>query len=165
MTELKLIAAMNPQRVIGMQGQLPWHVPEDFNYFKRITSCKTILMGRKTFDSLGGLLPNRRHLVITRDRGFHHADVSSYYSVNEALRANQHEQEIYIIGGGEIYKQTLPLAHYLYLTVIDINVAMGDTFFPPIDFAEWKVEKYKKIITKKNITCEFFEYKRLINKD
>ncbi|VEG13998.1 dihydrofolate reductase [Moraxella cuniculi] len=132
------VVAISRNRAIGKDNQLLWHIPEDLQHFKRLTDGGVIVMGRKTFESLGRVLPNRSHHVITRQSDFCHAGVVVAASLDEALRQavddaiSRNQQKIFIIGGGEIYQQSLPIAHVLEITEVDIEVA-GDAYYPDID--------------------------------
>jgi dihydrofolate reductase len=127
---LKAIAAMSLNRVIGRAGQIPWHLPEDFRWFKRMTLGHVVLMGRKTFESLGKPLPNRTNIVLTR-RG----EIPGILTLAD-LRSFDPEafapKEVFVIGGAEIYAQLLPLCSDLYLSVVQRAVD-GDAFFPPFE--------------------------------
>ena len=134
---ISLIAAVSKNDVIGKNNSLPWHIPEDFAYFKKMTLGKTILMGRRTFESLGKPLPNRKHLVITRQPEYKVPDgVEVYHTIDDALAAHPGE-DIMVIGGGDIYRQTIDRADTLYITHID-ELYPGDTTFPEIDPTKWK---------------------------
>ena len=134
---ISLIAAVAKNNVIGKNNDLPWRIPEDFQYFRKMTSGKTILMGRKTFESLGKPLPNRKHLVITRQPNYSVPEgVEVYQTIDKALVAHPNE-DIMVIGGGEIYHQTIEQADTLYITHVD-REAEGDTVFPEIDTAKWR---------------------------
>jgi dihydrofolate reductase len=126
----KAIAAMSLNRVIGSDGKIPWHLPEDFRWFKQMTTGHVIVMGRKTFESIGKALPNRETIVLSRS-GFSHPDVRTVASLAE-LDAAHESREIFICGGAEIYAQTLPLCSDLYLSVVKREVE-GDAFFPPFE--------------------------------
>lgn len=138
-----MIAAMSRNRVIGVGGELPWHLPEDLKFFKRMTQAKPLVMGRKTFDSIGKPLPGRHNIVITRDRAFAPAGVDVCHSLADALAlADRYAtveagEEIMVMGGGEIYALTISCAQRLYLTEVDTDVE-GDTHFPAIDSAQWQ---------------------------
>ena len=128
---MKAVAAMSLNRVIGRDGQIPWHLPEDFKWFKRLTTGQVVLMGRKTFASLGKPLPNRTNLVLSRRAG--KIEGATVLHDLAALSANHFKpREIFVIGGAEIYAQLLPRCTDLYLTVVQREVA-GDTFFPPFE--------------------------------
>ena len=123
--KLALIAAIARNRVIGKDGKLPWHISEDLKRFKKLTTGHVILMGRRTFESMGRQLPNRRHVVIT-SRSI--PSVETYRSIPEALNALANEEKIFVIGGGQIYAELLDRADELFLTMVDEEVD-GDTFF------------------------------------
>lgn len=133
--EIVLIAALAEEnRVIGREGDLPWHLPEDLKRFKRLTSGHAVIMGRKTFESivsrLGRPLPDRRSVVLTSRSGFYdHPDVTVCGSLEEALEAVAHEDGVYVAGGASVYEQTLPLADRLELTVVE-GTWEGDAEFP-----------------------------------
>ncbi|MCX7675288.1 MAG: dihydrofolate reductase [Bdellovibrionaceae bacterium] len=146
------IAAMAANRVIGKDNGLPWHLPEDLKWFKEKTKGSIMIMGRKTFESLPGHLPDRMHVVISRNPWVtDEEDVVFVKSIEEALKfAKEHfkewKDEVFVIGGGEIYAQTLPLADRLYLTVIEKNFA-GDTHYPEFnerDFNLIEIRKFEK---------------------
>jgi dihydrofolate reductase len=126
---LRAIAAMSLNRVIGKEGKLPWHIPEDFNWFKKTTTGQAILMGRKTYESLGRPLPNRRNLVVTR--GGNLAGVEIVRDL-EGFRSEDYPCDVWVIGGGEIYRQMLDRCEELYLSVIP-RVIEGDAFFPEFE--------------------------------
>lgn len=138
-----MIVAMAKNRVIGVDGKLPWYLPEDLKFFKRITQAKPLVMGRKTFTSIGKPLPNRLNVVVTRDTEFSHEGVRVCHNLPAALElADQHAtieaaEEIMVMGGGEIYRQALPFAQRLYITEVDVDVE-GDAIFPDFDAQEWQ---------------------------
>jgi dihydrofolate reductase len=124
--KLIIIAALAKNRVIGKDGKLPWHISEDLQRFKRLTTGHTVLMGRKTFDSLGKPLPHRRNVVLSsRDL----PGVETFRSIDDALEALKTEELVFVIGGGHIFEQMIARADALYLTVLD-NAVDGDTYFP-----------------------------------
>lgn len=141
--KLALIAAYAQNRVVGIDNKLPWHLPEDLKYFKRCTSGKAIIMGRKTYESIGRPLPNRTNIVITRNPAFKADGVKVVTSLNDAieLAAAVNEvsgvDEIMVIGGAAIYELTLPMADRLYLTHVHAQVE-GDAYFPEVDFSNWR---------------------------
>lgn len=126
---ISLIAAMAKQRVIGKDNQMPWHLPADFVWFKRCTMGKPIIMGRKTYDSIGRPLPGRLNIVISRDTKLHIDGVTVVSSLEAAMEAAGGAEEVMVIGGGSIYQHCLPQADRLYLTFIDAELD-GDTHFP-----------------------------------
>ena len=137
-----LIVAVSRNGVIGRDNQLPWHLPEDLKYFKSVTMGKPILMGRKTYDSIGRPLPGRTNIVITRDPQWRADGVEVAGSLQDALAmaekacASAGAEEIMVIGGEQIYRMTLPAADRLYLTQVDAEVE-GDAYFPEVDSACW----------------------------
>lgn len=137
MTQVTLIAAVGANGVIGSGPDIPWHFAEDFAFFKRTTMGHPIVMGRKTFDSIGRVLPGRRTIVVTRQRDWRHADVETVHSFPEALAAAGPSDEVFVCGGGEIYVEGMPFAHRLLITHVDLEPA-GDVLFPPIDEAVWE---------------------------
>ncbi|MCW0504247.1 type 3 dihydrofolate reductase [Aeromonas piscicola] len=137
--KISMIAAMAHDRVIGLDNQMPWHLPADLAHFKRVTLGKPVLMGRKTFESIGRPLPGRRNLVISRNPDYQADGVEVVDSVEAALALladGQAVDELMVIGGGHLYGQLLPRADSLYLTRIDLAVA-GDTRFPAFEEDEW----------------------------
>lgn len=126
---INMIVATSKNNQIGINNQLPWHISEDLKYFRQTTSGKTVLMGRKTFESIGRPLPNRKNIVLTRDMNFSAEGVTVIHTLEDALELCKLEAEIFIIGGGEIYSLFLPYADYLYITLVD-KVINGDTDFP-----------------------------------
>lgn len=158
---LSIIVATASNNTIGGNNKLLWHISEDLKRFKEITSGSTIIMGRKTFESLPGILPNRKHIVITRDKDFKvNSDmVEVIHNLDEVLSTYaQSENEAFIIGGGQIYKSTLPFAKKLYLTKVKKEFA-GDTKFPIIDENKWKVEfnSEEKIDSRSQLKFEFID--------
>ncbi|WVD64956.1 type 3 dihydrofolate reductase [Utexia brackfieldae] len=137
---ISLIAAMANHRVIGKNNQMPWHLPADLAWFKQNTVNKPIIMGRKTFESIGRPLPNRHNIIITRqpiDATLPQSMVSWVNSLEQAIKAAKPASEVMIIGGGNIYQQALPLANRLYLTHIQANLD-GDTHFPDYHLYPWQ---------------------------
>jgi len=142
---IALIAAMTKNNVIGNQNKLPWHFPEELKYFKKITLGKPIIMGRKTFESMGSRpLPNRPNIILTQDKHFLAEGCTIVHSVEEALKVASNKvagtgnnEEIMVIGGAKIYQQFLPLASRLYLTIIHEEYT-GDAYFPVVDWQDWQ---------------------------
>jgi dihydrofolate reductase len=135
------IAAIDKNRVIGKAGEIPWYLPADLKYFKRQTLNHHIIMGRKSFQSIGRPLPKRTNIVLTRDPFFAASNCLIARSLDEALQLAREdgEEEAFIIGGGEIYRQALPLLDRLYLTEVETEVEGGDAFFPLIQPENWEV--------------------------
>ncbi|MFM7760173.1 MAG: dihydrofolate reductase [Burkholderiaceae bacterium] len=135
---LSLIVAVDRQYGIGINNALPWRLPEDLAFFKRITSGHAIIMGRKTFDAIGRPLPNRRNIVVTRNDAWTHEGVERAVSLQQAIHVAG-EGEVFIIGGAQIYREAITLADRLIVTEIDAEFAC-DAFFPSIDPAAWYTE-------------------------
>ena len=135
--ELRLVAAMARNRVIGRDNALPWRLPEDLRRFKRLTLGHPVLMGRRTHESIGRALPGRENLVLTRDRGFAAPGCRVVHDLESALRAAG-ERVLMVIGGADLYAQTLPLASTLHLTLVEADVD-GDTLFPEFDPGQWRL--------------------------
>lgn len=135
---LAIVVAMNRSRVIGVNGELPWHIPEDLRHFRRVTMGHAILMGRTTHESIGRALPGRTNVVITRQKGVHFEGCQVANSIEEAIEIARSggDDEPRIIGGGTIYERALEMATKLFITEVDL-VVEGDTFFPQIDWSEW----------------------------
>lgn len=137
--KVTLIAAMARDRVIGRQGQVPWHLPEDLKHFRLRTTGHTVIMGRKTFESIGKPLPKRRSIVISRRPDDLHPEVQVASSLEAALAlAGNDDDEIFIAGGEQIYTLALPRADRLDLTIVDAPIA-GDAYFPPFNSKEWRL--------------------------
>jgi dihydrofolate reductase len=134
---LSIVVAMAANRVIGRDNQLPWHLPADLKHFKQLTTGKPILMGRKTWESIGRPLPERTNIVITRDTGYTAAGCVVVHSFDAALRAAGHNDEVMVIGGSELYRQVLPQVTTIYLTRVHAEIE-GDAVFPEIDASEWR---------------------------
>jgi dihydrofolate reductase len=133
---ISLIVAMAQNGVIGRGNALPWRLPRDLQRFKSFTLGKAVLMGRRTFESIGRPLPGRANLVLTRDRLWHADGVEAVRSLEEALMRSGDHAELVAIGGAEVYRLVLPLARRIYLTHVHADVA-GDTFFPDFDSTQW----------------------------
>ncbi len=134
---ITLIAAVGENRVIGCDNRLPWHLPADLRHFKALTLGKPIVMGRLTWESLPGLLPQRRHIVLTRDPDYHAEGCEVAHSVDEALAAAGNAPEIMVVGGSALYAAMLPLAGRMQLTRVRGHFE-GDARFPEYDPAEWR---------------------------
>ncbi|OIQ24199.1 type 3 dihydrofolate reductase [uncultured Vibrio sp.] len=126
---ISMIAAMADNRIIGKDNQMPWHLPADFAWFKRCTMGKPVVMGRKTYDSIGRPLPGRLNIVISRDETLTIEGVTTVTSIDDAIKVSGEAEEVMIIGGGAIYSACLPIANKLYVTHIDAEID-GDTQFP-----------------------------------
>ena len=140
---ISLIAAMDKNRVIGKDGKLPWHMPKDMKFFRDTTKGKTVIMGRKTYESIGRPMPNRINIIITRDNDYKVEGCIVVHSIDEALKAAGNVEEVMVIGGSQIYKEFLPKANRIYLTKIDAEVE-GDTYFPEFEIEGWKEVSYEE---------------------
>ena len=162
---LSIIVAKASNNIIGGDNKLLWHISQDLKRFKEITSGHTIIMGRKTFESLPKILPNRHHIILTRDKNFK-VDSPSVEVVNDINTIiNKYEnssEEVFIIGGGEIYKFLLPNIKKLYLTRVykDFN---GDTKFPEINLNDWTIDNQSEILTNEADNLKF-DFINLIRK-
>lgn len=141
---ISMIVAMDDKQAIGYNNQLPWHLPEDLKYFKKVTTGHPIVMGRKTRDSIGRNLPNRENVILTRDKHYACEGCTILHSLDDfnnwqALK----EEEIFIIGGSEIFKETLHITDRLYITEISGEFE-ADTYFPNIDWNEWHIISEEK---------------------
>jgi dihydrofolate reductase len=159
-----IAAAAGKNQVIGRDGAMPWHLPADFKYFKRITLGHPVLMGRATYDSilqqLGKPLPQRRNLVLTRDLDWQDDRVAVFHDLEAALASVGADDTLFVIGGGQLYRQTLGLAQHVYLTHIDAEIA-GDTFFPPLDPALWRQSQCEHLVDQ-GLPLRFCRYDAVI---
>lgn len=146
---ISLLVAMGKNHVIGFENDMPWHLPEDLKYFKEKTTGQTIIMGRKTFDSIGRALPNRRNIVLTKQNIDFPNGIEVIKSIGKIYEWHKEkpDQELFVIGGGNLYKQVLPFADRMYITEIDQSFE-GDTYFPTFDKNEWALTS--KVKGKKN---------------
>lgn len=138
MTRITLIAALGRNLAIGRDGAMPWHLPADLRHFKDTTMGHPLVMGRVTFEAIGRPLPGRRTIVITRSPDWHHAEVESAHSFPEALALAGPADEVFVAGGGQIYREAMPYATRMVLTEVD-DSPEGDTFFP-----EWVVDDWRE---------------------
>ncbi len=135
--KISIIVAMTDDRVIGIENRLPWHIPEDFKWFRRHTLGKPVVMGRKTWESIGRPLPDRTNIVISRDPGFRPDGCTVVPDLDQALVAAGDAPEVMVIGGASIYAQFLPRTDRLYLTLVHA-VITGDAWFPAFEPAQWR---------------------------
>lgn len=140
MSSISIIVASDQNMGIGKNNQLPWHLPADLKYFKSVTSGHTVIMGRKTFDSMGKALPNRRNIVISRQTNLLYPDAEVVNSLDDALELTKDDGNVFIIGGAEIFKQSMEIATVLYHTEIHHEFDT-DTFLAPINRDLWKEVK------------------------
>jgi len=157
---LSVIVAIADNGVIGGGNELLWHIPDDLKRFKKITSGHCVIMGRKTFESIGKPLPNRRNIVVTRNLEFYDEGVEVANSLEDAMEMTKNEAEAFVIGGGEIYRQALPMASKLYITRVH-GKYKGDTYFPEIDPQEWHLIYSEKGNPTINPIYTFEEYIRI----
>ena len=135
---VSLISAMAANRVIGHEGKLPWHVPEDLRFFKRMTMGHAIIMGRKTWEPAKKPLPGRRNIIVTRDLQYKAENAEVFHSIEEAItHAKETDPDPFVIGGSEIYSLAMPLAQRMYITYI-AKTAEGDAVFPPFECPPWR---------------------------
>jgi|TARA_B110000196_G_C21114484_1_gene649703 dihydrofolate reductase len=154
-----LIAALSKNNVIGRDGSIPWNLKKDLQFFKEKTINSSVIMGRSTFDSIGRPLPNRRNIVLTR-KPIDRKGVIEVSNVSDACsHAKDYSDNVYIIGGENVYKEFIPMASKLILTEIEIEVTDGDTFFPQWDRLEWK-EVNRSDQEEGGIRFSFVEYER-----
>lgn len=159
---LSIITAVSQNNIIGGQNTLLWNLPADMKHFKDMTTGHTIVMGRKTFESIGRPLPNRRNIVVTKNVDYKAEGAEIYHSIDKALENLKNlDEEIFIIGGGEIYRQTFNIADKLYVTKIDQDFE-GDTSFPDIDESMWKKisEENHEPDEKNNLSFSFIAYNK-----
>ncbi|MEX3466854.1 dihydrofolate reductase [Staphylococcus capitis] len=133
---LSILVAHDKQRVIGYQNQLPWHLPNDLKHVKQLSTGHTLVMGRKTFESIGKPLPNRRNVVLTNNHSFKHEGVDVIHSIEEI---NDIPGQVFIFGGQTLFEEMIDKVDDMYITVVD-GKFQGDTFFPPYTFEDWEVE-------------------------
>ena len=156
---LYLVAAVAKNGVIGAGGKLPWRLPEDLKHFKNLTLGHPVIMGRRTWASLGRPLPGREHIVVTRRAGYEALGASVAASLAAAVALCAGEPTAFVIGGAEIYAAALPLADGLVLTEIDRDFA-GDTYFPDWDRAAWKVTQREAHTSAEGLRFEFVLYEK-----
>lgn len=156
---LAAIWAQDKNGMIGRDGQLPWRLPNDLKYFKKMTVGNILVMGRKTFEGMGARpLPDRETIVLTRDHSYTAENVQVVHSIEEVLDiANQQTKPVFIAGGSKIYQLFLPYCDYLYRTIID-EVFAGDTYMSDVDWSHWKlIEKNEGVVDEKNLYKHQFE--------
>ncbi|MFA6036793.1 MAG: type 3 dihydrofolate reductase [Legionellales bacterium] len=134
---ISLIAAMTHDHCIGKDNRMPWHLPADLKHFKKITLNKPIIMGRRTYESLGKALPQRTNIVVTSQKNYIAPDCLIVHDLSDAIKAAGNVDEIMIIGGGQLYSEAINIVDRMYLTFIDLNT-QGDTFFPKWNENDWR---------------------------
>lgn len=135
---ISIIVAMDKNRLIGAQGTMPWRLPADLRRFKQVTMGKPLIMGRKTYESIGKPLKGRRNIVLTRDRQYSAPGCIIVHSLEESIEASENGEEVMVIGGAQLYRQFLPRSGRLYLTRIEAAFE-GDTYFPDFSEEEWTI--------------------------
>ena len=160
-----LIVATTLNGVIGKDNQMPWHLPADLAWFRQNTTGKPVIMGRKTFESIGRPLPKRTNIVLSR-KPYEYEGVIWKESLESALEAVKESEEIMLIGGGELFKQYLPYADKLYLTQIQADID-GDTFFPLLNWDEWEIEfeQYHEKDDQNPYACRFLILRKKLKTD
>lgn len=149
---LAMIVAQSSNRVIGINNQLPWHLPEDLKYFKSVTMGKPVIMGRKTYESIGRPLPGRKNIVITRQSSWQAEGVCAVNDLSAAIEMASDEArekgvaEVMVIGGAQIYAEALPLAQRIYLTRVEVELE-GDAFFPELPGDQWQETESSEMLT------------------
>jgi dihydrofolate reductase len=160
-SRLSVIAALARNRVIGRDNDLPWHLPEDLKRFRALTMGHHIVMGRKTFESLGRLLPGRTTVIVTRNRDYQVPGAIIVHSLEEAVTACGDDPEIFLIGGAELYQQSLQLAGRLYLTEIDAEFE-GDAYFPAFSRDTWKETARETQISAEGLPFSYVTYEAVL---
>ena len=157
---LSLIVAIAKNRVIGVNNTLPWHLPEDLKRFRALTTGHHIIMGRKTYDSLGRLLPGRTTVIVTRNPDYKMEGAIVVNSLEVAIAACGDDNEAFLIGGAELYKDGLKLANKLYITEIDAEYE-GDAFFPEFEINEWKAGERETHRAESGLSFSYITYQRV----
>ncbi|WP_251517061.1 MULTISPECIES: dihydrofolate reductase [Staphylococcus] len=155
---LSILVAHDQNRVIGKDNQLPWHLPNDLKHVKALTTDNTLVMGRATFDSIGKPLPNRRNIVLTRNKAFKHEGVETIHSIDEIYQLTGH---VFIFGGQSLFEEMIDEVDDMYITVIEAKYN-GDTFFPKYTFEDWDVisSEQGQLDDKNTIPHTFLHLKR-----
>ncbi len=139
---LSCVLALGRNRGLGFGNKLPWHLPDDLKNFKGITLGHTVIMGRKTYDSMGRLLPERKNIILTRDTSYQVENAIVVHSIEEAIKECANEKEAFVIGGGEIVRLAMPYLNRMYLTHVEADIP-ADSFFPEFNQNEWKIVSEK----------------------
>jgi dihydrofolate reductase len=159
MSRLNIIVAMARNRVIGIDNQLPWQIPGELKYFKGLTMGHHIIMGRKTYESIGRPLPGRTTIIVTRDSNYAQAGCLVAHSLPEAIRFADGDEQVFFVGGSSLYEQALPLADRLYLTEIQADYD-GDAYFPEFDRMVWREVSRDKQVSEKGLAFDYVVYER-----
>lgn len=156
---LSVIVAVAKNDVIGVNNTLPWHLPEDLKRFRALTTGHHIIMGRKTYESLGRLLPERTTVIVTRNKNYKIEGALIAHSLAEAVTLCQNDDEAFLIGGAELYLDGLKLANKLYITDVDLYVE-GDAFFPEFDFKQWQETSREAHTSTQGLVFSYITYIR-----
>lgn len=159
MTQLSIIVAIANNQVIGVDNTLPWHLPEDLKRFRALTTGHHIIMGRKTYESLGRLLPERTTVIVTRNKAYQLKGALIAHSLEAAVALCQNDDEVFLIGGAELYQDGLMLADKLYITEVDLAVE-GDAFFPKFDLNLWQETSREAHFSAQGLQFSYITYVR-----
>ena len=159
MKNISLIVAVSSNHVIGKDNTLPWHLPEDLKRFRALTTGHHIIMGRKTYESLGRLLPDRITVIVTRNKNYHTEGAVVVHSLQEEIEVCANDSEAFIIGGAELYQQGLQYAEKLYLTQVNATIE-GDAFFPSIDAQIWRENARESHVSVNGLAYDYVTYIR-----
>jgi len=159
MTALSLIVAFAKNNVIGINNTLPWHLPEDLKRFRALTTGHHIIMGRKTYESLGRLLPGRTTVIVTRNKNYKLEGALIAHSLESAVDLCQNDVEAFVIGGAELYQDGLRLANKLYITEVDLSIE-GDAFFPNLDLNLWQETSREAHTSAQGLLFSYISYVR-----
>ncbi|OGZ27764.1 MAG: dihydrofolate reductase [Candidatus Nealsonbacteria bacterium RIFOXYB1_FULL_40_15] len=148
---ISIIAAIGKNNVLGVKNSLPWHLPADFKHFKEITMRKPVIMGQRTFESIGKALPDRINIILTIDKNLKLEGCITAFSIDDALQKTENAKEVMICGGASVYKQFLPMADKMYLTLVDAEIKEADVFFPKFNWDDWnEMERIENKSDEKN---------------
>ena len=161
MRKITIIVAASENSVIGYKNALPWHISEDLKNFKKITINHSVIMGRKTFESIGKPLKERRNIVISRDKTLKIEGVEVVNSLDDAVYRTKDENEIFIIGGEQIYKIALPISTNMHITRVYSTIE-GDAFFPTFENSQWKILSQNDLESNEGLKFSFIDYERIV---
>ena len=159
---ISLIVALAKNNVIGLNNTLPWHLPEDLKHFRSLTTGHHIIMGRKTYESLGRLLPDRTTVIVTRNNDYQVDGALIAHSLDAAIALCENDDEVFVIGGAELYQVGIKLANKLYITELELDVP-GDAYFPAYDVAEWQESSREAHTSAQGLLFSYITYIRKIN--
>ncbi|HRC32734.1 MAG TPA: dihydrofolate reductase [Bacteroidia bacterium] len=157
-SNISLVVAVSKNLAIGKNNALLWKLSDDLKLFKKITSNATVIMGRKTFDSIGKPLPNRRNIIISRNQDFEASGCEVFDTLAHALEACHTDKEVFVVGGAQIYNVALPLAHKIYITKVDATFDDADTFFPAFNMNNWNIITEQKYSANEKNEYDFTFY-------